>query len=105
MDRKVAILPAWQAQSGASCGPHLRTWHLSETRDEKYLRQAIALAKQSRTSGFHPFGALIVTDDDRILAACESRKERGGDATQHSELTAVRIASGTFPKELLALST
>jgi tRNA(Arg) A34 adenosine deaminase TadA len=78
---------------------------LSETRDEKYLRQAIALAKQSRASGFHPFGALIVTDDDRILAACESRKERGGDATQHSELTAVRIASGTFPKELLARST
>lgn len=78
---------------------------MSETRDEKYLRQAIALAKQSRANGCHPFGTVIVGDDDRILAASESRKERGGDATQHSELSAVRIASGTFPKEVLAKAT
>ena len=69
---------------------------LSGTRDEKYLRRAIALAHQSRASGHHPFGCVIVTDDDQILAECESRKERGGDATQHSELTAVKIASGKW---------
>jgi tRNA(Arg) A34 adenosine deaminase TadA len=78
---------------------------MTETTDEKYLRQAIALAKQSRANGCHPFGALIVTDDDLVLAACESRKERGGDATQHSELSAVRVASASFPKELLSRST
>ena len=78
---------------------------MAETRDEKYLRQAIALAKQSRASGCHPFGAVIVSADDRVLAACESRKERGGDATQHSELSAVRIASSNFPKSVLAGST
>ena len=43
---------------------------------------------------------LIVSADDRILAACESRKERGGDATQHSELSAVRVASSAFPKDV-----
>ena len=76
-----------------------------ETRDEKYLREAIALAKQSRANGRHPFGAVIVSDDDCVLAACESRKVRGGDATQHAELSAVRVASAAFPKELLLRST
>lgn len=78
---------------------------MSDIRDEKYLRQAIALAKQSRANGRHPFGAIIVSADDRVLAACESRKERGGDATEHSELSAVRLASSAYPKELLAQST
>jgi tRNA(Arg) A34 adenosine deaminase TadA len=78
---------------------------MSETRDEKYLRKAIALAKHSRANGRHPFGTVIVSADDRVLAACESRKERGGDATEHSELSAVRIASGAFPKEVLAQAT
>jgi tRNA(Arg) A34 adenosine deaminase TadA len=78
---------------------------MSNIRDEKYLRQAIALAKQSRTNGCHPFGTVIVSADDCILAACESRKERGGDVTQHSELSAVRLASNAYPKEVLARST
>jgi tRNA(adenine34) deaminase len=78
---------------------------LSGTRDEKYLRRAIALAQQSRAGGHHPFGCVVVTDDDQILAECESRKERGGDATQHSELTAVKITSGKYPKALLQRST
>jgi len=78
---------------------------MSENRDEKFLRQAIALAKKSRANGCHPFGAIIVSADDEILAACESRKERGGDATQHSELSAVRLASSSYPKSVLAGST
>jgi tRNA(Arg) A34 adenosine deaminase TadA len=78
---------------------------MNETRDEKYLRHAIALAKASRANGCHPFGAVIASADDEILAACESRKERGGDATQHSELSAVRLASSSYPKSVLARST
>lgn len=78
---------------------------MSQTRDEKFLRQAIALAQQSRANGRHPFGTVIVSADDRVLAACESRKERGGDATEHSELSAVRIASSAFPKMVLAHAT
>lgn len=76
----------------------------AETRDERFLRRAIALAKQSRVGGRPPFGCLIVTDDDQVLAECESRK-RAGDATAHSELTAVKIASGKYPKALLQRST
>ncbi len=77
----------------------------SDSRDEQYLRRAIALAKRSRAGGHHPFGCVIVADDGQALAECESRKERGGDATQHSELTAVKIASGKFPKEILQRAT
>jgi tRNA(Arg) A34 adenosine deaminase TadA len=75
------------------------------TRDETYLRRAIEIAKRSRANGRHPFGCLIVSDDGQVLAECESRKERGGDATQHSELTAVKVASGQFPKSLLQRAT
>lgn len=73
--------------------------------DETYLRHAIALALQSRGNGRHPFGAIIVTDEGAVLAEHESRKERGGDATQHAELEAVRVASAHYPKEVLARAT
>jgi hypothetical protein len=73
--------------------------------DEKYLRQAIVLAKRSPTNGCHPFGTVIVSDADCILAAYESRNERGGDATEHSELSAVRLASSAYSKDVPARST
>jgi tRNA(Arg) A34 adenosine deaminase TadA len=74
-------------------------------RDIRYLRRAIALAKQSRAGGHHPFGAVVVTDDDKVLVERESRKERGGDATQHSELEAVRAVSAQYSKDVLGRST
>ncbi len=76
-----------------------------ETRDERYLRRAIALAKNSRAGGHHPFGCVIVGEDGQVLAERESRKERGGDCTQHSELEAVRTASGQYPKDVLRRAT
>ncbi len=76
-----------------------------EDRDLRYLRRAIELAKRSRAGGHHPFGALVVTDDDKVLTERESRKERGGDATQHSELEAVRAVSAQYPKDVLRRST
>ena len=77
---------------------------MSDSRDEQYVRLAIGVARQSRANGRHPFGALIVSADDRILAACESRRD-GSDATEHSELSAVRLASTAYPKDVLAQST
>jgi tRNA(Arg) A34 adenosine deaminase TadA len=76
----------------------------TEDRDIRYLRRAIELAKSSRAGGHHPFGALVVTDTDEVLTERESRKERGGDATQHSELEAVRAVSAKFGKDVLRRS-
>ena len=78
---------------------------MDEARDAKWLRHAIGLAKASRAGGHHPFGCVIVGPDEAVLAQAESRKERGGDCTQHSELEAVRIASRGFPKEVLRGAT
>lgn len=75
------------------------------TQDELHLRRAIALAKQARAGGQQPFGAVIVGGDGRVLAECESRKERGGDATQHSETESVRIASRNHDKATLNRAT
>jgi tRNA(Arg) A34 adenosine deaminase TadA len=78
---------------------------MTESNDEHWLRRAIGHAKSSRAGGHHPFGCVIVGGDGTILAEAESRKERGGDATMHSELQAVRIASANFPKPVLADAT
>ena len=74
------------------------------TRDERYLRRAIALARQSREAGRHPFGALIVADDGQVLAESESRKGTG-DPTRHSEIEAVRAACSRHPRDVLRRST
>jgi tRNA(Arg) A34 adenosine deaminase TadA len=78
---------------------------MTRDQDETFLRRAIALAKSSRAGGHHPFGCVIVAADGSVLAQAESRKERGGDCTQHSELTAVRIASRDHPKDVLRAAT
>lgn len=76
-----------------------------DARDVRFLREAIVLSAQSRGRGRHPFGCIIVGDDDQILAASESRKQRGGDPTQHAEISAVQIAAGRFPRALLRRAT
>jgi tRNA(Arg) A34 adenosine deaminase TadA len=75
-------------------------------RDLRYLRRAIALSSQARACGRHPFGALVVGDDDEVIA--EAGNAVGwpdGDATGHAELVAVREASRAFPPEQLARAT
>ena len=37
--------------------------------NEQFLKQAIALARQARTDGNHPFGALLVVDGRVVLGA------------------------------------
>lgn len=77
----------------------------TQDRDLRFLRRAIALAKQSRASGHHPFGALVVSADDEILVERENRSAHGGDATRHSELEAVRAVSAQYSKDVLRRST
>jgi tRNA(Arg) A34 adenosine deaminase TadA len=77
----------------------------TEDRDIRHLRRAIALAKLARAKGQQPFGAVVVTDDGEVLVEHESCKMRGGDATQHSEVEAVRIVSAQFSKDVLQRST
>ena len=73
--------------------------------DAGYLRHAIALAKSSRDSGNHPFGALLVADDGTILLEAENQSRTQVDATGHAERVLMTQASQRFDATTLSQAT
>jgi len=63
---------------------------------EVLLRQAIAVARQSREHGNHPFGALLADSDGQVLLSAENTVVTGSDATGHAETNLVRLASARY---------
>jgi tRNA(Arg) A34 adenosine deaminase TadA len=66
------------------------------TPHENLLRHAIAVARQAREHGNHPFGALLADSDGTILLTAENTVVTGSDATGHAETNLVRLASAAF---------
>jgi tRNA(Arg) A34 adenosine deaminase TadA len=64
--------------------------------DEQWLRRAIDLARHSRETGKHPFGALVVDVRGRCLS--EGINAFDSDCTGHAEMNAVRFAHAQEPK-------
>jgi tRNA(Arg) A34 adenosine deaminase TadA len=64
-----------------------------ELRDEQPLRRAIELAGLARAHGNHPFGALLVDGDGRVVLEAENTVVTEQDITGHAELNVVRRAS------------
>jgi guanine deaminase len=60
--------------------------------DERFLREAIALAVQNAEYGGGPFGALVVKDGVVVASAVNS-VTRLNDPTAHAEILAIRKAS------------
>ena len=58
--------------------------------DEKFMRRALALAKQARNGGNHPFGALLVVNGYVRVEAENTVNDE--DCTCHAELNLVRMA-------------
>ena len=73
--------------------------------DESHLLTAIALARQSREKGNHPFGSLLVDSSGRVLLEAENTVVTGRDVTGHAEINLVRAASMQLPVEALRSST
>jgi len=61
-----------------------------DARDERYLREAIALSVRSRSEGHHPFAALVVAADGEVLARAFNAYH--SDCTGHAEVNALRLA-------------
>lgn len=59
-----------------------------------YLRRAIAVSQRARDSGNHPFGAVLVAGDGRIVAEAENTVLTASDPTGHAETNLVRLAAG-----------
>ncbi|WP_426513820.1 nucleoside deaminase [Dactylosporangium sp. McL0621] len=61
--------------------------------DRAYLERAVALAREARERGDHPFGALLAAPGGTVLEARNS-VVTGADPTGHAETNLVRLAAG-----------
>jgi tRNA(Arg) A34 adenosine deaminase TadA len=72
--------------------------------DEQHLLHAISVALSSRESGNHPFGAIVVTADGRVVEG-RNTVVTEGDPTGHAETNLVRLASRELTGDELHAAT
>lgn len=72
-------------------------------RDRDFLAQVIALSQRSRALGRHPFAAMVVGADGKVIAA--EMNASSGDRTAHAEMNALRRASELAGPAALAGAT
>jgi tRNA(Arg) A34 adenosine deaminase TadA len=74
--------------------------------DLLHLRRCIALSREARDAGQHPFAALVVDQAGKVLSEAQNNsRPPGGDPTQHAEILAASKAARLFPRERLAGAT
>jgi tRNA(Arg) A34 adenosine deaminase TadA len=69
------------------------------------VRRAIALADIARAGGNHPFGALLVDADGRVLQEAGNTVVTEHDVTGHAETNLVSAATRRFSATELAATT
>jgi len=75
-------------------------------RDLELLRESIALSKESKQRGRHPFAALVADEHGNIVVtAGNNSMPPEGDPTQHAELVAAARAAQQLSPEQLAKCT
>ena len=77
-----------------------------DTRDSRYLREAIVWSRTAGQRGNRPFGAVIVSAAGDILAEAYNNTAESGDCTGHAETSAIRALAGKgHSREALAQAT
>ncbi|NMC79901.1 MAG: nucleoside deaminase [Chloroflexi bacterium] len=69
--------------------------------DIQHLRRAIAVAQTARDRGNHPFGAILVDGNGKVLLEAGNTVVTGRDVTGHAETNLVRLASSRYSMEEL----
>jgi tRNA(adenine34) deaminase len=69
--------------------PH---YHIPMTEDEKWMREALVLARQAEAAGEVPVGAMVVRDGV-LLGSGWNRPIGAHDPTAHAEVAALRAAA------------
>lgn len=77
--------------------------HGLNERDAFFLKQVIALSQRSRDEGHHPFAAIVVGADGKVISAAMNASSK--DRTAHAEMNALRAASSQFSPAELAGAT
>ncbi len=73
--------------------------------DLEHLRTAIEVAQLARAHGNHPFGAILVNENNQVLLEAENSVITSKDCTGHAETNLMRLASQHFSAEKLAVCT
>ncbi len=73
--------------------------------DIQHLRTAILVAQRARQHGNHPFGAILVDENNQVLLEAENTVVTGCDCTGHAETNLMRLASQKYSPEKLATCT
>ena len=73
--------------------------------DLQHLRTAIEVAQQAREHGNHPFGAILVDENNQVLLQAENSVVTGSDCTGHAETNLMRLATQHYPPEKLSTCT
>ena len=77
-----------------------------DERDGRYLRKAIVWSHAARRRGNRPFGCVIVSADNEVLAEAHNSNAETGDCTAHAEVNALRALAGRgLTREQLAAAT
>lgn len=93
------------AATGAAAGAAAAAAAADLARWEAPLRRAIEVAAAARERGDHPFGAVLVDGEGRIVLEAGNTVGTTGDATGHAETNLVSLASTTLPREALRSCT
>lgn len=62
--------------------------------DERWMREALSLARRAEAAGEVPIGAVIVLDGN-IIGRGHNAPISGNDPTAHAEITAIRAAAAS----------
>jgi tRNA(Arg) A34 adenosine deaminase TadA len=73
--------------------------------DLGHLQTAIKIARLAREHGNHPFGAILVDENNQVLLQAENTVVTERDCTGHAETNLMRLASQHFQPEKLAACT
>jgi tRNA(Arg) A34 adenosine deaminase TadA len=73
--------------------------------DMQYIRLAIEVAQRAKEKGNHPFGAVLVDKEGRLLLEGENTVNTERDCTGHAETNLARLASRHFDADFLAYCT
>jgi tRNA(Arg) A34 adenosine deaminase TadA len=74
-------------------------------RDQHLLRYAFDVARRALTHGNHPFGAILVDAQDKLLIEAENGYMPARDGTAHAERLLATRACTTLASEVLATAT
>src|ERR1700682_2169135 len=73
--------------------------------DEHFLRQSFEVARRALTHGNHPFGAILVDQNGKVLIETENGYMPAHDGTAHAERLLATLACTTLSPDVLKGAT